>query len=210
MSHNIVLLGDSVFDNSAYVPGQSCLTEQLRAIMGPDNEVLMLAVDGHFVIDVRGQLRRVPERATHLFVSAGGNDALSQYEMLFAECADSQELFEEWSRIQAGFRRDYRNMLEAVVSLNRHTAVCTVYDAVPGVAPFAITALSLFNDVIVAEAVAAGVSIIDLRRVCTEAQDFSSISPIEPSWQGGAKIAAVLKRVAEGHGPGGGRCVVYT
>ena len=210
MSHNIVLLGDSIFDNAAYVPGQSCVTDQLRAIMAPDVQVLMLAVDGHCVNDVPGQLQRVPERATHLIVSAGGNDALSHYEVLFAECGDSQELFSQWSRIQTGFRRDYRNMLEAVVSLNRHTALCTVYDAVPGVPQFAITALSLFNDVIVAEAVSAGVAIIDLRRVCTEAEDFSPVSPIEPSSQGGAKIAAALKRVVEGHGPGVGRCIVYT
>ena len=36
----------------------------------------------------------------------------------------------------------------------------------------------------------AGLPVIDLRLVCAAAADYSAISPIEPSVQGGAKIAA--------------------
>jgi hypothetical protein len=209
MSASIVLLGDSIFDNAAYVVGQSCVTDQLREIVGSDAEVSMLAADGHCISDVQGQLRRVPEWATHLFVSAGGNDALSHYQMLMEDFS-SPDLFLKWTAIQVEFRADYRKMLEAVTALNRHTAVCTIYDAVPGVEAVAITALSLFNDVIVSEAVAARLPIIDLRHICTEAADYSDISPIEPSWRGGAKIAAVLKLVFEEHDFIKCRSVVYT
>lgn len=210
MSASIVLLGDSIFDNAAYVVGQSCVTDQLREIVGSDVEVSMLAADGHCISDVQGQLRRVPEWATHLFVSAGGNDALSHYQMLMEDFSSSEDLFLMWTAIQAEFRADYRKMLEAVTGLGRHTAVCTIYDAVPGVEAVAITALSLFNDVIVSEAVAARLPIIDLRRICTEPADYSDISPIEPSWRGGAKIAAALKLVFEEHDFTRCRPVVYT
>jgi hypothetical protein len=207
---SVVLLGDSIFDNAAYVVGQSCVTDQLREILSEDIDVSMVAVDGHYVSDVQGQLSRVPEWATHLFVSTGGNDALSHYQMLMEDFRTSEDLFLKWSNIQTGFRNSYRKMLQAVTALKRHTTVCTIYDAVPGVEPVAITALSLFNDVIVSEAVAAGLPLIDLRQVCTEATDYSDISPIEPSWRGGAKIAAAVKRVFEEHDFSRHRSVVYT
>ena len=79
------------------------------------------------------------------------------------------------------------------------TAVCTIYDAVPGIDDFVITGLSLLNDVIVGEAVAASVPIVDLRWVCTERSDYSELSPIEPSASGGQKIADALNRVYRQH-----------
>jgi len=39
------------------------------------------------------------------------------------------------------------------------------------------------------------VPVIDLRIVCNEAEDYSDISPIEPSGKGGAKIAQVIADV---------------
>lgn len=209
MTRSIVLAGDSVFDNAAYVIGEPCLTEQLRERLGEGYEVAMVAVDGHCVPDVSAQLKRLPRATTHIFVSAGGNDALGHYQMLMDPFLSSFELLQRLSRTQAGFRRDYRSMLDAVTALNLPTAVCTVYDAVPGVEPEALTALSIFNDVIVSEAIAAGLPIIDLRRICTERADYSQISPIEPSSCGGAKIAAVLKQVVEEHDFSKRRCTVY-
>ena len=55
-----------------------------------------------------------------------------------------------------------------------------------------IERLRLFNDTIVREANAAHVPIIDLRNICTEAGDYSAVSPIEPSAQGGEKIAKAI------------------
>ena len=51
MSGSIILLGDSIFDNAIYVPGEPCVTEQLRELVPGDVEVQMLAVDGNFVVD---------------------------------------------------------------------------------------------------------------------------------------------------------------
>ena len=143
-------------------------------------------------------------------MSAGGNDAL-RYSCSFArEYSSSVQLFTEWSVIQKEFRNSYRAMLEAVIALERYTAVCTIYDAVPGVDEFAITALSLFNDVITAEAIYAGVPVVDLHWICTEASDYSRESPIEPSSRGGAKISEVLNRVFEEHDFDSERTVVFT
>jgi hypothetical protein len=210
MSESIVLVGDSIFDNAIYVPGESCVTEQLRARVREGVDVSMLAVDGDFASDVHQQIKKMPAQATHIFVSAGGNDAL-RYSYSFArEYSSSVQLFTEWSVIQKEFRDNYRSMLEAVIALERHIAVCTIYDAVPGVDEIIITALSLFNDVITAEAIYAGVPVVDLRWVCTEASDYSRQSPIEPSSQGGAKISEVLNRLFEEHDFHSDRTVVFT
>lgn len=48
----VVLLGDSVFDNAAYVGGGSDVAQQLRTILTGDWQVTLLAVDGHVIADV--------------------------------------------------------------------------------------------------------------------------------------------------------------
>lgn len=199
MAASIILLGDSIFDNAPYVINQPCVTDQLREITPDDVGVSLFAVDGDFVKNIKTQLERVPEQATHLFVSAGGNDALSYYQELLNDYRSSESLFEKWSQIQADFRVEYRAMLERVRAFECHTAVCTIYDAVPDLEQIAITALSFFNDVILAEAITAGLPVVDLRRVCTEREDYSHLSPIEPSFKGGEKIAEVLNRLFREH-----------
>ncbi len=210
MPESIVLVGDSIFDNASYVPNEPCVTEQLRAVVRDGVDVSMIAIDGDYVTDVHAQIRDLPAQVTHLFVSAGGNDALRYAHKLANDYLTSEELFKEWSAIQKEFRRDYREMLKAVLALGKHTAVCTIYDAVPVIDEAEIAALSLFNDVITAEAIFSGVPVVDLRWICTEPTDYSPLSPIEPSSQGGAKIAATLNRVFEEHDFSSGRTSVFT
>jgi len=210
MHESIVLVGDSIFDNASYVPNGPCVTEQLRALVRDGVDVSMLAADGDYVTDVHAQIKDLPAHVTHLFVSAGGNDALLYAQELTTDYATSEELLKNWSAIQREFRRKYRAMLEAVLSLRRNTAVCTIYDAVPNIDETEVTALSLFNDVIMAEAVFSGIPVVDLRWVCTDSSDYSTLSPIEPSSQGGAKIAATINRVFEEHDFSSGRTSVFT
>ncbi len=210
MSGSIVLVGDSIFDNAPYVPNETCVTEQLQSIVRDGTDVSMLAVDGDFIKDVHTQITKLPTETTHVFVSAGGNDALSYSYKFDMEFTTSTELFAEWSGIQKEFRQEYRAMLKAVRALGKHTTVCTIYDAIPDIEAEKITALSLFNDVITSEAIFAGLPVVDLRRVCTESSDYSRLSPIEPSNQGGAKIAVVLNRVFEEHDFKSNHTSVYT
>ena len=63
----------------------------------------------------------------------------------------------------------------------RPVALCTIYDAIPGFQKGALQGVAAFNDVILREAVAAGVPVIDLRVLCGEPGDYSDVSPIEPS-----------------------------
>jgi hypothetical protein len=199
---HVVLLGDSVFDNAAYVPGDPDVCEQLRRLLPAEWKATLLAVDGSVVADVSDQLAQLPADATHLAISAGGNDALRYSSILYETAKSVREALSELAGIQDDFRRRYRAMLQSALQRRLPTIVCTIYDAVPGLQREAVAALSVFNDVIVNEAARSGVSILDLRLVCTEARHFSALSPIEPSAVGGERIAESLARAVRADGFG--------
>ena len=193
-----VLLGDSIFDNGVYVPDGPAFVDQLRTTLSEEWKVSLLAVDGHVTADVEAQLARLPHDATHLVVSSGGNDALSYLPVLSEGAQSVAEVLSHFARIRSDFGKRYRKMLEKVVAKQRDVAICTVYDCIPDLEPAAHAALSMFNEVILREAISARVSIIDLRLVCTERSDYSELSPIEPSQMGGAKIAVVVRNMLMG------------
>ena len=65
MTH-IVLLGDSIFDNSRYTAGGPDVVSQVRQFLPADWRATLLAVDGATTQDVTFQLRRVSQDASHL------------------------------------------------------------------------------------------------------------------------------------------------
>jgi hypothetical protein len=197
---HIVLLGDSIFDNARYVPGGPSVIEHLRRGLPGGWRATLLAVDGSVAADVSRQLSRLPADATHLVISAGGNNALDHSSLILREAASSfAEVLTRLGEIRADFQAEYRAMLQGVAAQGRPVVVCTVYDAIPGLDPAEHTGLCLFNEVILREAFRAGVPVIDLRLVCTEASDFAQSSPIEPSVAGGGKIARAVSRVVTGY-----------
>jgi lysophospholipase L1-like esterase len=208
MSH-LVLLGDSVFDNASYVPGQLPVIEQVRNALPRQWQATLLAIDGDVVNGVADQLSRLPTDATHLAVSVGGNDALRHSAILHQPAKSVAEVMRQFVTIQDEFRRDYRTMLAAVTARQLPRLVCTIYDTIPGLSSEAACALSVFNDVIVREAARLRVSILDLRLICDRAEHYSSLSPIEPSAAGGQRIAEALARVAVDENFGSGSCLIF-
>ena len=189
---HLALVGDSIFDNVAYVPDGPAVIDHIRTLLPKGWAATLVARDGDVVADVEEQLQQLPDDTTHIALSIGGNDALNAQDV-FSLPADS--VFSALGRLaemQGGFHRAYRDMLWNVLLLQKPTVVCTIYDAVPGLSREARSALSLFNDVICREAMAAGVAVVDLRALLQEADDYSAISPIEPSVKGGEKIARAL------------------
>jgi lysophospholipase L1-like esterase len=203
------LLGDSILDNAAYVGSDPAVAEQLRDAVSPDWRVTLAAVDGASAADVESQLEQVDTTATHLIVSAGGNDALNWSGVLGARVTTVAEAEQLVAQAQARFRSDYEEMAARVIRLGLPAVFCTVYDAIPGLDDATRVALSAFNDVILRTAFRNRAAVIDLRLVCDEAADYSSVSPIEPSARGGAKIARVIAEVVRHHAFGGAHTVVF-
>lgn len=198
MSH-VVLLGDSIFDNASYVPGNLPVIEQLRRQLPDRWQATLLAIDGDVTRGVSSQLTSLPTDSTHLVASAGGNDALSQSHVLQEPARSVAGVLDRFATIREQFRSDYRQMLQSILHCRRKAAVCTIYDSVPGLDQMSVTALSLFNDIILKEAFNAALPVIDLRMVCVESSDYSVISPIEPSAEGGAKIVKAIVRLLDNH-----------
>jgi lysophospholipase L1-like esterase len=199
MSH-IVLLGDSIFDNAAYVAGGPDVAQQLRESMPASWKVTLRAVDGSMTTGVPNQLAVLPADTSHLVVSIGGNDALNQAGILNESAQSSAEVLDKLAHISEQFEFDYHRMLTAVRSCNLPTAVCTIYYPRfpdPLVQRLAVAALSIFNDCILREAIRAGVPVLDLRLICNE--DGHYANPIEPSAAGGARIARAISRLIAEH-----------
>lgn len=199
ISRQVVLLGDSIFDNGVYVPGEPSVIEQLRSQLPSSADVTLLAIDGSIASDVARQLERLPSDTTDLVVSVGGNDALGASALFQGSYVDPLLLLRELAEAQSAFAMDYREMLTAVRVKGKRTIVCTIYDSIPDMPRWQLSALAYFNDVILREAVRGGLPVIDLRLVCNDRHDYSAISPIEPSARGGAKIAAAITQVLEQH-----------
>jgi len=192
MSH-VVLLGDSVLDNGAYVGNGPDVVRQLRDILPAGWRASLAAVDGAKIADMRAQFQALPSDASHLVASIGGNDALRDSDVLNEPARSVTEALHKVAAVRDAFRADYRAMLDEALGCNVPLAVCTIYD--PRFTDalqrrIGSTALAALNDAITREAFARDVALIDLRVICDNDQDFAN--PIEPSVQGGSKIARAI------------------
>jgi len=193
MDGHVVLLGDSIFDNAVYVPDGPSVIEHLRSLLPAGWEATLLALDGATISSVERQLQRLSDDATHLVLSVGGNDALGHSGFILSEPADSfASALSGLAKIRDDFSIEYREMLNDVRAVGLQLAVCTIYDSIPGLRPAESAGLSIFNDAITREVIAAGLTMLDLRLICDEATDYAAISPIEPSASGGGKIARAI------------------
>lgn len=198
MPNHVVLLGDSIFDNGPYVPAKETVSDHLSAILPVGWRSTLLAKDGAVVSSVAEfQIERIPRDATHLVLSIGGNNALyvSTY-MLGMNTNSIRDALAALSKPLLDFAGEHARLLGKLRSQQLPLIVCTVYDAVPGLQVAESIGLSLFNDVITRNVIAGGDIMMDLRGICTEPDDYSELSPIEPSAAGGVKIAReILARI---------------
>ncbi len=210
-TRHIVLLGDSILDNGAYVQDGPDVVTQLKARLPEGSKATLAAIDGSVASAVRLQLKKTPYDATHLVVSAGGNDALHCINVLDESAGSVAEALGRLAVVREQFRRDYTDLLDEVAARGLPTAVCTIYDArLPDLVErrVASVGLAIFNECITREASARGFALIDLRLICRTDQDLAT--PIEPSVTGGAKIADAIAAFAADYDWRKGRSEVFT
>ena len=199
MKH-VVLLGDSILDNAAYTKGGPDVSALVHLLMSAADSVTLLATDGDLTVDIGRQLKQLPAGATHLILSVGGNDALMHSDFLMEDASSVAEVLLRARALADAFGVAHGEVLKALSQTGLPLAVCTIYDcnfADPQMAQLVSTALALFNEAIVRNAVEIGAPVIDLRLVCTESDDYAN--EIEPSVQGGKKIARAIWRVMQEH-----------
>lgn len=198
--NNVVLLGDSIFDNKSYVGSGPDVIAQLKGDLPPGWTATLAARDGSTSADIAGQLKAMPANATHLVVSAGGNDALQEKALIEESARSVAEVLDKLAKIKAAFAKSYAAMLDLVLARKLPTAVCTIYEARypdPTTREIAAVGLSVFNDVITRAAFTRGLPVIDLRLIIDADSDYAN--DIEPSVTGGAKIARVVATLVTTH-----------
>jgi hypothetical protein len=197
----IVLLGDSIIDNGAYVrPGEPDVARQLQERL-PGATVVKRALDGAKVDDVlRTQLNDLTSEA-FIVLSVGGNNALEHIGLLeeSSKVKFLEALNKLWD-IRKGYESKYRRLMERIAEKQpdpTKVTVMTIYDPCFVGSGYpeeyqkaAEAAVSMFNDVIQREAAGMGYTVMELRELFTDKGDYAN--PIEPSAQGGDKIAEAL------------------
>jgi hypothetical protein len=199
MKH-IVLLGDSIFDNKAYVGNEPDVISHLQSKIPAEWKATLKAVDGSVIENVGRQLLEIPKDTTHLFISVGGNDTILNADVLQLRMNSSADVFDILANRASTFEYHYKEMLKKVLILNLPTTVCTIYfpnSLDDFIQKISCAALASFNDVIIRQAFLNGLSLIDLRLVCNEKDDYAN--EIEPSGKGGNKIAEKILEVVNTH-----------
>jgi len=183
----------------------------VRAALPARWTVTLLAIDGSLASDVAKQLAKIPPSATHLVVSVGGNDAILEVGILAEEAGSVAVALSKLARVRDRFARTYAKMLDSVCGAGLPTAIATIYaGAAPDVefqehAGIALTAL---NDCITREASSRGLPIVDLRVIFNRSEDYAN--PIEPSADGGGKLARAIAKLVTEHDFSEGRCALFT
>lgn len=205
----VFLLGDSIIDNGEYVrSGEPGVAQQLEILL-PHHTVVKRAVDGAKSADVLASQIAELNRAEHIILSAGGNDALEHIDLL-EEVFDTRAkdvLVRLWS-IREEFRRSYAALLDCLALTRRPVLVLTVYNPCfhghgfdAAYQQAAESAVSIIDDVIQQEAGRRSFDILELRTLFHDRADYAN--PIEPSALGGAKLA---KCVSAWVNTGAARC----
>ena len=190
---HIALLGDSIFDNRKYIAGQPDVCRLLNDLLPQEWNATLLAVDGATCADVPSQLARLPAETTHLVVSMGGNDALLAEHLFHRRVHSASEALLMLSGTLDEFELAYRAAMRQIQQTGLPVTACTIYNAnIEGIVQAKVfkCAIALFNDVIIRVAREEGPPLVELRSVCTEPADYAN--DIEPSMQGGRKIAAAI------------------
>jgi hypothetical protein len=205
----VALMGDSIFDNKAYVGDEPDVVGHLRQLT-PEWKFDLHAVDGNVAGDVVKQLEAIHEDVSHLVVSAGGNDAINNADILQMRVSSSAEVLASLSDRAQDFEAEYSKLLNAATKIGRPISISTIYYpnfAQESVQKVTKAALASFNDVIVSLGAKFEVPILDLRLICTAPSDYAN--EIEPSGTGGEKIAAAIVRMLKRRISGETGCVIY-
>lgn len=192
---HICLMGDSIFDNDEYIPGEPGVIEQMRRSIPKTWSAVKVAVDGDCIEDIPDQLVKVPSHITDIVVSIGGNN-LMKFRHLLGQVSEGANLEDAIAAPLADFEIAYGWMLDTVSERGPDMSVCTIYTAIPFPEPemrqHAPSAIDAFNAVILRLAKDRDVPVIRLDVACADKGDFSEMSPIEPSSKGGQKIVDAI------------------
>ena len=177
---NIILLGDSILNNSNYVnPGESVSD----IIKSKGRKVINVAVDNSKIKDINKQLNRIPssynKSNTYIFLSVGGNDILN-----LPSQNDEQinELFKEYLKNIKAIKNKFPK--SKIVALNIYHPPSSYYKMY-------YNSIGLWNELL-DQNTFEKYKVLNIDNIIKTKNDL--VNDIEPSKQGSIKIAnAIVK-----------------
>jgi lysophospholipase L1-like esterase len=178
----IILMGDSVLNNSNYVPAGKSVYDSLKTKL---SKVINLAKDGAIINDLYEQLDKIPldlnNTNTYIFISAGGNDILNKRTELSA--TDIRRLFDSYMEFLKALRTKLGSA--KINILNLYLPVNPRYQAYKA-------SIDQWNQLIQTSSNKVGemYNVVDLHGLLTSPDDF--VYDIEPSESASDKIAYLI------------------
>ena len=181
-NYNIVLIGDSVLNNSNYVPSGKSVFDNLKT---KTTKVFDFAKDGATINDCYSQLDKIPAELnktdTYIFISAGGNDILNKRGQLTSP--EVRQLFDNYMEFISSVRTKFGSA--KINILNLYLPANPRYQSYK-------TSIDQWNKLIKEYSSKIGemYNVIDLSTLLTTPEDF--VYDIEPSETASQKIANVI------------------
>ena len=179
---NIILIGDSILNNSNYVSEGKSVFDILKT---KTNKVFNVAKDGATISDLYSQSDKIPidlnMSETYVFISAGGNDILNKLSQL-----DETELVSLFN--------SYKNFISALRAKLGSVKINIMNLYLPSNPRYQSykTSVEIWNKLIQENSNKIGeiYNVIDLNKILVTPADF--VYDIEPSDLGSEKIANII------------------
>ena len=175
-SQNVILIGDSMLNNSNYVSQGESIPDLLsKKLVG--NTVYNFAKDGATISDCYAQIDKIPlDSNTTIFVSCGGNNILNSR----GQNLNVTKLFAEYSELIKSIK----------VRTTTDLYVLNLYMPAGGHHTSYKPAIDQWNQLLQDNASTLGYSVLTTDDLLTASEDF--IYGVEPSFNGGKKLVSKM------------------
>jgi hypothetical protein len=168
---HLVLLGDALENlDLGMDPAEDILVPR------PRNPWKLTVLEPPKVLE-RGWARAIPLDATHIGICVDGGWAIEASGLLRGRAQSVSGALETLAAAADKFEEIFTSLVAAALESGLPTVVCTLVPSRhqdPLHQRVAATALAIFNDRILRQAVAASLSVVDLRIVCDEESDYAT------------------------------------
>jgi hypothetical protein len=168
---HLVLLGDALENIDI---GVDAAEDAL--VPRPRNPWKLTVLEPHKILE-RGWSRVIPLDGTHIGICVEGGWAIEASGLLGGSAHTISGALETLSEAADQFEDIFTKLIAAALETGLPTVVCTLVPSrhgEPARRRAAAAALAIFNDRVLRQAVAANLSVVDLRFVCDEDSDFAS------------------------------------
>lgn len=179
-SKNVVLIGDSILNNSAYVSQDESVPDLLSKKLLGNATVYNFAKDGATISDCYAQLDKIPfDSNATIFVSCGGNNILNSRNLNLN--LNVTNLFAEYSQLLKSIK--VRSPNASLYALNLYVPAGGHYKSYKPV-------IDQWNNLLDNNASVLGYSVLNINNLLVLEEDF--VYGVEPSFKGGNKLVSEL------------------